>query len=337
MLFLTEHDVKEALKGGDAYKEAVDVIERVFQQQSDGTTYHMKRYTMTHPAHPGHLWHNIRIIPGMVPELGAAAVRVYSGYRGTNRSEVICLFDWADMKMSAIISDFHLHAIRTSAPFGVAAKHLARSDASTLGIIGTGRYARGMAQAVCAVRSIKKLQVYSRDQANVRRFCETMGAELGIEIIPCRSGREAVRNADIAITATSGNTIVFEADWLEPGMLLMSLAPGEFDEQTVLRARVYLSAIEQVLGDDPPRKPFDSLVASRRFGMNDVVADLCDVVAGKKPGRAADDEIILYECAGLGLLDAGIGHWIYQRARNRGLGSEMPFGEQEASIDDAEA
>ena len=85
------------------------------------------------------------------------------------------------------------------------------------------------------------------------------------------------------VTATSGNTIVFEADWLTPGVLMMSLAPGEFDEQTVLRSRVYLSAPEQVLGDDPPRKPFNTLVASGRFGPDDVVADLCDVVAGKKP------------------------------------------------------
>ncbi len=152
MLFLTEQDVKEALAGADAYTDAVAVIERVFHQQSEGTTFHLKRYTMTHPSYPGHLWHNIRILPGMVPELGAAAVRVYSGYRGTNRSEVICLFDWADMRMSALISDFHLHAIRTSAPYGVAAKYLARADASTLGIIGTGRYAMGMAQAVFAVR-----------------------------------------------------------------------------------------------------------------------------------------------------------------------------------------
>jgi alanine dehydrogenase len=328
MLFLTEQDVQAALAGDGAYKEAVDVITRVFEQQSAGSTFHLKRYTMTHPAHPGHLWHNIRILPGMVPELGAAAVRVYSGYRGTNRSEVICLFDWADMRMSAIISDFHLHAVRTSAPYGVAAKYLARADASTLGIIGTGRYARGMVQAVRAVRPMKRIQVYSRNPANVRNFCEIMSAKLGIEVVACSSGRDAVRQADIVITATSGNTIVFEADWLEPGMLVMSLAPGEFDEQTVLRSRVFLSAIEQVLGDNPPRKPFASLVADGRFGANDVVADLCDVVAGKKPGRTADDEIILYECAGLGLLDAGIGHWIYHRARSRGLGTEMPFGEE---------
>ena len=157
MLFLSEQDVKDALLGGDAYREAVDVIERVLVQQSAGTTHHLKRTTMTHPNHPGHLWHNIRILPGMAPELGAAAVRVYSGYRGTNRSEIICLFEWEDMRMSAIISDVFLHAIRTSAPYGVAAKYLARADANTLGIIGSGRYARGMAQAICAVRPIQTI------------------------------------------------------------------------------------------------------------------------------------------------------------------------------------
>ena len=327
MLFLSEQDVKAALLGGDAYKEAVDVIERVLMQQSAGTTHHLKRTTMTHPQHPGHLWHNIRILPGMAPELGAAAVRVYSGFRGTNRSEIICLFDWEDMRMSAIISDFFLHAIRTSAPYGVAAKYLARTDAKVLGMIGSGRYARGMAQAICAVRAIEKIQVYSRDPANVKAFCDDMRSELGIEVAACASGRDAVRDADIMVTATSGNTIVFEADWLTPGTLIMSLAPGEFDEQTVLRSRVYLSAPEQVLGDDPPRKPFNTLVADGRFGLGDVMADLCDVVAGKKAGRGNDDEIILYESAGLALLDVGIGQWVYERAKSRGLGTEMPFGE----------
>ena len=170
--------MKDALAGDDAYREAVAVIERVFRQQSAGTTHHLKRTTMTHPQHPGHLWHNIRILPGMAPELGAAAVRLYSGFRGTNRSEIICLFDWEDMRMSAIISDFHLHAIRTSAPYGVAAKYLARADASTLGIIGSGRYARGMAQAICAVRPIETIQVYSRDPANVQASATTCAPRL---------------------------------------------------------------------------------------------------------------------------------------------------------------
>jgi ornithine cyclodeaminase/alanine dehydrogenase-like protein (mu-crystallin family) len=299
----------------------------VLRQQSVGTTHHLKRTTMVHPAHPGHLWHNIRILPGMAPELGAAAVRLYSGFRGTNRSEIICLFDWEDMRMSAIISDFHLHAIRTAAPYGVAARHLARADAHTIGIIGSGRYARGMVQAVCAVRAIRRVQVWSRNPDNVAAFCAEMRAALGIEIVPCASGREAVQGADIMITATSGNHIVFEAGWLTPGTLFMSLAPGEFGEEVVLRSRVYLTAPEQALGDDPPRKPFNTLLASGRFSASDVVADLCDVVTGKKPGRGSDGEIIYYASPGLALLDVGIGHWVYQRARQLGLGTEMPFGE----------
>ncbi|HUP94254.1 MAG TPA: ornithine cyclodeaminase family protein [Burkholderiales bacterium] len=329
MLFLTEQDVKSALEGDSTYREAVDTIEQVLKQQSEGSTYHLKRYTMEHPQHRGHLWHNIRILPGMVPELGAAAVRVYSGYRGTNRSEVICLFDWTDMAMVAIISDYHLHAIRTASPYGVAAKHLSRPDSSTLGIIGTGRYAQGMAQAVCAVRPLRKVKVYSRDPANVRKFCELMERALGIEIEPAPSGREAVRNTDIMITATSGNNIVFESDWLEPGVLFMSLAPGEFDEDTVLRSRVFLSGADQVLGDNPPRKPFNTLLASGKFKPEDVQAEFGDVVAGKKPGRTSPEDIILYESPGMGILDAGIGHWVYNRAVQKGLGTALPFGEEE--------
>lgn len=329
MLFLTEKDVKRALEGEDTYRQAVGVIEQVLRQQSEGSTYHLKRYTMEHPQHRGHLWHNIRILPGMVPDLGAAAVRVYSGYRGTNRSEVICLFDWSDMGMSAIISDFHLHAIRTAAPYGVAAQYLSRPESSTLGIIGTGRYARALAQSVCAVRPIKKIKVYSRNAENVRRFCEAMQLALRIEVAPASSGREAVRNADVMITATSGNTIVFEGSSLEPGVLFMSLAPGEFDEETVLRSRVFLSGSDQVLGDNPPRKPFNTLLASGKFKPEDVAAELCDVVSGKKAGRRSADEIILYESPGMGILDAGIGHWVLDRARKKGLGTELPFGEEE--------
>jgi ornithine cyclodeaminase len=328
MLFLTERDVIAALEGGHPARESVELIEEMMRQQSAGSTFHLKRYTMTHPEHPGHLWHNVRILPGMVPGMGAAATRVYSGYRGTNRSEVICLFDWSDMEMVSIISDWHLHAIRTASPYGVAVKYLAREDASTLGIIGTGRYARAMTAATCAVRPIRKVKVYSRDPVNVKRFCDMMTAELSIEIEPAASGREAVRGTDVMITATSGNVVVFESGWLEPGVLLMSLAPGEFDPETILRSRVILSGSDQVLGDEPPRKPFSTVLADGRFKPEDVCAEFCDVVAGKKPGRLSADDMILYESPGMGILDVAIGKWVYDRARNKGLGTELPFGEE---------
>jgi ornithine cyclodeaminase len=155
-----------------------------------------------------------------------------------------------------------------------------------------------------------------------------MQPALGVEVTPATSGREAVRNTEVMITATSGNVVVFEGSWLEPGALYMSLAPGECDEETVLRSRVFLSGSEQVLGDDPPRKPFNTLLASGKFKASDVVAEFCDVVSGKKAGRRSDDEILFYESPGMGILDAGIGHWVYHRALQKGLGTALPFGEE---------
>ena len=251
--------------------------------------------------------------------------------RETNRSEVICLFNWEDMEMSAIISDYHLHAIRTASPYGVAAKYLARADAHTLGIIGTGRYAKGFVQACCAVRDIRRIKAYSRSVENRRRFREEMTAVLGIEVVGGGSpAGKPSGDTDIMLLATSGNTIVFEGAWLEPGALVMSLAPGEFDEATVEGSRVFLSGADQVLGDSPPRKPFPSLLASGKFSRDDVAAEFCDVVSGKKPGRRSDEEIILYESPGMGILDVGAASWIYRLAREKGLGTELPFGEEPA-------
>ena len=82
MLFLTEQDVLKALSGRQVYREAVAVIEQVFREQAAGSAFCLKRLTMEHPDFPGHLWHNIRIVPGMLPGAGAAAVRVYSGLPG---------------------------------------------------------------------------------------------------------------------------------------------------------------------------------------------------------------------------------------------------------------
>ena len=82
-----------------------------------------------------------------------------------------------------------------------------------------------------------------------------------------------------------------------------------------------------MLGDDPPRKPFSTVLADGRFRPEDVCAEFCDVVAGKTPGRASPEDIILYESPGMGILDAAIGRWILDRARAGGLGTELPLGE----------
>ncbi|MBI3077377.1 MAG: ornithine cyclodeaminase family protein [Deltaproteobacteria bacterium] len=330
MLILTEQDVAEVLRGRPVYKEAIAAIEEVFRQQATGTTFYHKRVTVEHPDHPGHLWHNIRILPGMVPGIGSAAVRVYTGYQGSNRSEVILLFDWKDMGLVAIISDYLLHTIRTAAPYGVATKYLAPPNARRLGIIGTGRLARGQVEAVCAMRDIRHVKAYSRSPENREAFCEEMARTVGIEVVPADSAEEAVRDADIIVASTSGNQVVLKGDWLRPAVLVMSVAPGEIDERTVERSRVILAGTNQALGDSPPRKPFSTLVASGRFSEADVAAEFHEVVTGKKPGRLSPEEITLFVSPGMGILDVGVANWIYRLAVEKGVGQEVPFGEKVA-------
>ena len=169
--------------------------------------------------------------------------------------------------------------------------------------------------------------MYSRDPGNVRRYCDDMTAALGIPVYPAPDARAAVRGAGIAILATSGNQMVFTADSLEPGMLVLSLAPGEFDARTLLESRVVLSAPDQALGDTPPRQPFATLLAQGTFTRQSVAAELCEVVAGTARGRTSDEDAIVYVCPGMGILDAAIGRWILDRARAGGLGTELPLGE----------
>lgn len=327
MLIVTEPEVQSLLAEPDAHAAAVAAVEAVLREEASRRVVQLRRITMTHPDHPGHLQHNVRILPAMVPGAGVAAVRVYSGHQGTNQSEVICLFDWADMRMVAIVSDHALHPVRTAAPFAVAARHLALPGPLEVGIVGSGRYARSLLQSVCAVREVSRVRVYSRDPANVRRFCDAMTAVTGIAVRAAPSAREAVRGAGIAILATSGNQVVFTAENLEPGMLVLSLAPGEFDPRTLLEARVVLSAPDQALGDTPPRQPFATLLAQGAFTREHVAAELCDVVAGTARGRASEADSIVYVCPGMGILDAAIGRWVLDRARERGLGVELPVGE----------
>ena len=162
MLYLSQADTE---KLDIRMTDVVPAIEEAFRRVGNGQAVVSPRVRVLHPPldknnmGQGRPWtRDLRIIPGAIEELGYG-VRLGTSLRRQAGGVMLVLFDWETMALKALISDHLVHAVRSTAPCGVMAKYLAREDASTLAVIGSGRLARWAAEAVCAVRSIRDLRV----------------------------------------------------------------------------------------------------------------------------------------------------------------------------------
>jgi ornithine cyclodeaminase/alanine dehydrogenase-like protein (mu-crystallin family) len=336
-LFLTEADV-QSLVGWDDMPEAIDIIERAYREKAAGRATCFPRATVQYPPEHGYYTDvTIRILPGIVPALGSAALRVYANHHEQPVAETgprpldfvmadELLLYWRydeSMRLAAIVADYWLMNIRTAAPTGVATRALAREDARVLGVIGAGRHAPWQALAVCAVRPIEEVRVYSPSDR-----CRRTAADLA-DRLPGRpvvravdSARAAVEGADVVVTVTNANRPVLDGAWLAAGAHVNVVARGEIDETTVLRAeRIACSWREQILRDTPDFRPVPQLVA--RGAMSEAAfLDHWDVLADPARRRPGRDALTLFLSQGVGLWDAALGGWVYERARARGVGGE---------------
>src|SRR5579875_2744615 len=175
MLLLTESEV-ESLVGFADMPQALDLVEQAYRAKAAGRVAFHPRLTLQYPPETGYYDGTaIRLMAGIVPELGSAAMRVYSIYHpapsdaaGPRRLDYVMrdetLLYWRhdrDMELAAIMADRRMMNLRTAAPTGVATRALAREDARVLGVIGAGRHAPWQIAAVCAARAIGEVRVYS--------------------------------------------------------------------------------------------------------------------------------------------------------------------------------
>jgi alanine dehydrogenase len=244
----------------------------------------------------------------------------------------------------AFINDGILQHMRVGGGGGIGARHLARKDASSVGMLGSGGMARTYLEAFCTVRPIKRAKVFSPNASNRERFAAEMSAKLGIEVTPVASAREAVRGVDILSTCTDSMSSTFAADWLEPGMHVTMLGPRELSREALGRFDVKIrqgaggvkmaetDRIKSEIGHSPLAYIAGSADEIRRLppkteegGFGGDYPDYCDLVTGKVPGRTRDDEITFYHNMGnQGLQFSAVGGLVYRKAREAGLGREIP-------------
>jgi len=246
--------------------------------------------------------------------------------KGTLRF-LVPLYEIATGALLALIEADFLGQQRTGAASGVATKFLARQDARTAAMIGTGGQAKTQLEAVAAVRKLVAARVYGRNPERRRTFCEEMSRRLRIPVEPANSASEAVRGADIINTATTSAKPVLDGRDIAEGAHINAIGANhahkrELDDTAISRAEVMfvdsLAQSEQEAGD--LIIPFESQPQKWHL-----VKELYQLVAGQVPGRSSEKQITLFKSSGIAVWDMAVAEKIYAIAKERKLGRELNF------------
>jgi alanine dehydrogenase len=313
-LLLTEEEVSQLV----SMPMALEAVDEVFRGLGQGEAQSNPRQRV---RLAGGVLHTLT---GGVPSSRALGLKTYTSIASGTRFLVL-LFDAENGDLLAQIEANLLGQYRTGAASGIATRYLARDEARVVGLIGAGRQSHTQLEAVCAVRPIEQVRVFSRDRDRREAYCREMGERLGIELVPVESAEAAVRGAEVLITITTAKEPVLLGEWLEPGQHVNAAGSNyaqrrELDVEAVRRA-------DLITADEVEQARIESgdLVAAVEAGVIswDQVVNLGAVVAGNRPGRTADSQITLFESQGLGVQDLALAARLYQAARERGLGREI--------------
>lgn len=315
-LFLTEDDVGRLL----TMAEALEGVEEAFRHHGEGNAVNRPRARVRLPQGILH------VMAAGLPQAGVLGFKAYTAFRGTVRFHVH-LYSAEDGRLLALIEADRLGQIRTGAASGVATRHLARPDASVVGIFGTGWQARSQLQALCAVRQVREVRAYGRDAARRAAFCREMEAALRVPVRPAPEPRAVVEGADIVTTITTAKAPVFDGRWLEPGTHVNAAGSNFAEKQEIDEATVMASRLVVVDSKEQARIECGDLIAPIGRGLLswDQVHVLGEVVAGKIPARERPGDITLFESQGLALEDMAVAAVVYRKALQEKAGRELPL------------
>ncbi len=311
-IFLDENQVHELLD----MESCLTALEAAFREKAYGDAANQPRRRLPFQGRRFHL------MSASMQQSGYLGFKAY----GASRGQDVVLYKQGE-GLVAFIRSGRLGQVRTGAASGVATKYMARPDASRLGCIGTGLQAETQITAVAAVRKLDSIHVFSRDPERRRAFAEKMSELLDQEVVPVDSSAEAVRGRDIVITITTASEPVFDGKLLEPGTHVNAAGGNvriqrELDELAVTRAGT-------IAADDVEAAKLESgdlnWPIEKGLMSWEKVYELAPIVAEFMPGRRSEDEITLFESQGIALEDVAAASLIYERARERGIGTELPF------------
>jgi ornithine cyclodeaminase/alanine dehydrogenase-like protein (mu-crystallin family) len=268
----------------------------------------------------------LHVLSAAAKTLGVAGYKAYVTSRaGANFH--IGLYDGKSGALLSLMRADVLGQMRTGAASGIATRLMARPDAAEVGIFGTGKQARTQVLAVCKVRTINRVQVYSRSDERRRQFAAEMSDVCRTLVEPVERPEAAAHNKDIVITATSSREPVLNGHWISEGTHINAvgsnfLAKAELDALTVRRCKPIV-----VDSKDQARLEAGDLVQALEEGAiqwSDV-RELGQIIVGRFPGRPHPQDITLFKSVGIGIEDVAVAARVYAKARVERVGRDVEW------------
>jgi len=316
VLILSEHQVETLL----SMRECIAVMEEALRALARGDVHNPLRSAVRGEGALGILGLMPAWRGGTAPYYGLKEVCVFPGNpaRGLDSHVGAVILHGGETGEPLLFANASaITAIRTAAVSAVATKLLARPDASVLAILGAGVQARSHLRAIPLVRDIKEVRVYSRTPAKAAGLGKVVG-----------SVEEAVRGADIVVTATSAREPIVKREWIGAGTHINAVGSSiavarEVDSALVAASSLFVDRRESTINEAG-----DYLFAVREgaiAGPEHIRAELGELLLGTAAGRTSADEITLFKSLGLAIEDLASAAFLYDKARREGVGTWVEF------------
>jgi len=323
-LLFNRSDVQELL----SLAECIDAVEKVFHRQGEGKI--PPSGILGVRTQTGGLHVKTACLSGakkyIVAKLNTNFPQNYRRFRKPTIQGVIVLYDADNGRLLAVLDSMEITIRRTAAATGVAAKYLARQNSSVATICGCGEQARAQLRALCLILSLRKVYAFDIDSSASLGLAAQLSRELAIDIEAIRSLPGAIRSSDVVVTCTPATEFYVHKEDVAPGTFIAAVGADdshkqEIDPALLASAKVVADSFQQVCSIGETHHA----IARGLMRKEDVCAELSEVVAGKKPARINETDIIVFDSTGVAVEDAAAATVVYEKALITGIGNYFEF------------
>jgi ornithine cyclodeaminase/alanine dehydrogenase-like protein (mu-crystallin family) len=326
ILYLSNNDVKKVLDLG----RAIEITQQALRDHSEGRVIWSTPEDLAIKPEQG--WQSwvtgCALATQPVAGFRIRSIKAAGGSRDPSRPaqgprRILVLSDREGGEICAIMDEDWCHAVRTGAAAAVTCRLLGRKGAATMAMLGAGDTARAAVPVMARAFSLKEIRVTSRTPESRQTYAREIGNEYDLNVRPVDSTEEALKGADLVVSATTTSTPFVKDSWLDEGITIYSIGKNQ-----ELESDFYRNADKFVVDSwehCKNKSDLQRMLKEKFLSQNDLYAELPEILAGKKPGRQSDRERIFIRAIGLVNQDIAMADHIYRTALENGIGTRLPY------------